>query len=279
MQKPFFSVIVVSLNAGDEVKKTLDSILCQTYTNYEILLKDGGSTDGSITHLEREGYFEKYSCLRQTVQKDKGIYDAMNQALAEAKGKYLIFLNCGDYFFDSLVLEKTAVRIGEYLKDKKEEKRPRIFYGNQWNRLQNTLVTSSPEITNFTLYRNVPCHQVCFYHRELFAQRGYDIRYQVRADYEHFLYSVIQRKAGCCFLDEVIASYEGGGFSEKKESRIISAKEHREITEKYLGKSRCFLYRLILLLTLASLRSKIAENPKLAAGYNQIKSFLYGRKK
>ena len=152
-------------------------------------------------------------------------------------------MNCGDYFFDSQVLEKTAVRIGEYLKDKKEEKRPRIFYGNQWNRLQNTSVTSSPEITNFTLYRNVPCHQVCFYHRELFAQRGYDIRYQVRADYEHFLYSVIQRKAGCCFLDEVIASYEGGGFSEKKESRIISAKEHREITEKYLGKSRCFLYR------------------------------------
>lgn len=279
MQKPFFSVIVVSLNAGDEVKKTLDSILCQTYTNYEILLKDGGSTDGSITHLEREGYFEKYPCLRQTVQKDKGIYDAMNQALAEAKGKYLIFLNCGDYFFDSLVLEKTAVRIGEYLKDKKEEERPRIFYGNQWNRLQNTSVTSSPEITNFTLYRNVPCHQVCFYHRELFAQRGYDTMYQVRADYEHFLYSVIQRKAGCCFLDEVIASYEGGGFSEKKESRIISAKEHREITEKYLGKSRCFLYRLILLLTLAPLRSKIAENPKLAAGYNQIKSFLYGRKK
>ena len=76
-------------------------------------------------------------------------------------------------------------------------------------------------------------------------------------------------------MDHVVASYEGGGFSETKENRKYSDKEHKEITKMYLKKSSCIKYRLILWLTLAPLRSKIAESPRLSAGYNKIKSLLY----
>ena len=284
MQKPFFSIIVVSLNAGKEVKNTLDSILGQTYSDYEIILKDGGSTDESIVNLDKEEYFERNSCIKLITKKDKGIYDAMNQAVEEARGEYLIFLNCGDYFFDDQVLEKTAIKMKEAVvsklsqKEVEEGKNTQIFYGNQWNRKQNTSVISSPQIGKFTLYRNVPCHQVCFYHRDLFSERGYDLTYKVRADYEHFLYSVIKKNAECYYLDEMIASYEGGGYSETKENKIISGKEHKEVTNKYLGKGLCFVYRFILILTLAPLRSKINENPRLSAGYNRIKGLIYRRK-
>ena len=58
MQKPFFSIVVVSLNPGERMKNTLNSILQQTYGDYEVILKDGGSKDGSLQRLLEEGYFE-----------------------------------------------------------------------------------------------------------------------------------------------------------------------------------------------------------------------------
>ena len=58
MQKPFFSIVVVSLNPGDRLEKTLNSITNQSFTDYEVILKDGGSTDGSLEGLQEQGYFE-----------------------------------------------------------------------------------------------------------------------------------------------------------------------------------------------------------------------------
>lgn len=292
MQKPFFSIIVVSLNAGERLKHTVESILGQSCEDYEVIIKDGGSTDGSLDFLLKEKKFRylrknegigpllqkkedgevRDNKIKLIIKEDQGIYEGMNQALEEAKGEYFLFLNCGDYFYDSWVLEKTKKVIEE---KKGEKEKVGIFYGNLFNRKQNSLITSSPKITDFTLYRNVPCHQVCFYHYSLFYQRGYKLCYRVRADYEHFLYCVKKKGAIGYAMDHVVASYEGGGFSETKENRKYSDKEHKEITKMYLKKSSCIKYRLILWLTLAPLRSKIAESPGLSAGYNKIKSLLY----
>ena len=304
MQKPFFSIIVVSLNAGERLKNTVESILGQSCEDYEVIIKDGGSTDGSLDFLPKNhcshSTIEKgtindeldqekkrgkpaeqekikaadYERIKLITKKDQGIYDAMNQALEEAVGEYYLFLNCGDYFYDLKVLEKTKREI-ERKQDEAKEKKPSIFYGNLFNRKQHSVITSAPQITDFTLYRNVPCHQVCFYHYSLFLERGYDISYRVRADYEHFLYCVKKERALCHAMDHVVASYEGGGFSETKENRKCSSLEHKQITQIYLKKSACIKYGLILWLTLAPLRSKIAESPGLSAGYNKIKSLLY----
>ncbi|MBR3606848.1 MAG: glycosyltransferase [Lachnospiraceae bacterium] len=296
MQKPFFSIIVVSLNAGERLNNTVESILGQSYEDYEVIIKDGGSTDGSLDFLSKDhcshSTIEKGTIddeldqekkrvkpaeqerIKLITKKDQGIYDAMNQALEEAVGEYYLFLNCGDYFYDLKVLEKTKREV-ERKQDEAKEKKPSIFYGNLFNRKQHSVITSAPQITDFTLYRNVPCHQVCFYHYSLFLERGYDISYRVRADYEHFLYCVKKKGAIGYAMDHVVASYEGGGFSETKENRKRSSLEHKQITQIYLKKSACIKYRLILWLTLAPLRSKIAESPRLSAGYNKIKSLLY----
>ena len=76
----------------------------------------------------------------------------------------------------------------------------------------------------------------------------------------------------------MIVDYEGGGFSETKENRRISAKEHKEITKKYLSQGQLFRFRLIMWLTLAPLRTKIAENEKTAKIYNGLKEAIYARK-
>lgn len=282
MQMKFISIIVVSLNPGERLKETLNSILEQTYTDYEIIIKDGGSKDGSLDFLKEEGILEKYPQIRLIVQPDKSIYDGMNQAVSYVNGKYVQFLNCGDLFYDKTVLEKTAEYILNRQKTdtadgkKTEQLSPAIFYGNQYNLLQNSIVTSAPEINDFTCYRNVPCHQVCFYDGRLFAKRAYLPQYTVRADYEHFLYCIYEENARAFSMPITVCMYEGGGYSETKENRKKSAAQHKEITAKYLGK-KAVKYRLIMILTLSGLRGKIAESPRLSKFYNAIKSMIYKR--
>lgn len=282
MQMKFISIIVVSLNPGERLKETLNSILEQTYTDYEIIIKDGGSKDGSLDFLKEEGILEKYPQIRLIVQPDKSIYDGMNQAVSYVKGKYVQFLNCGDLFYDKTVLEKTAEYILNRQKTdtadgkKTEQLSPAIFYGNQYNLLQNSIVTSAPEINDFTCYRNVPCHQVCFYDGRLFAKRAYLPQYTVRADYEHFLYCIYEENARAFSMPITVCMYEGGGYSETKKNRKKSAAQHKEITAKYLGK-KAVKYRLIMILTLSGLRGKIAESPRLSKFYNAIKSMIYKR--
>ena len=298
MQKPFFSIVVVSLNPGERLKNTLDSILKQTYTDYEVILKDGGSTDGSLQELIDTGYFENKNRIKIIQKQDKSIYDGMNQAVNELKGRYVQFLNCGDYFYSDTVLEDVArfiiedkkesltnTKESDEFEDKNQEtvsfaieamQSPiKIYYGNQYNQVQDTIIYSAPAINDFTCYRNVPCHQVCFYDYRLFENRAYDLQYKVRADYEHFLYSIYVEKAEGKSMPIIIASYEGGGFSETKENRKKSAMEHAEITKKYLGATKSFKYRLIMWLTLAPVRTWIAENPALSGMYNGVKTCIY----
>ena len=282
MQMKFFSIVVVSLNPGERLKQTLNSILEQTYTDYEVIIKDGGSKDGSLDFLTEEGILEKYPQIRVITQPDKSIYDGMNQAVSYVNGSYVQFLNCGDLFYDKEVLQKTADYI---LAQKKTDEiaeaqdnfgKPSIFYGNQYNLLQNSIVTSAPQINDFTCYRNVPCHQVCFYDRRLFEKRAYLPQYTVRADYEHFLYCIYDQKARAVSMPVTVCVYEGGGYSETKENRKKSAVQHKEITSKYLGK-KAVKYRLIMILTLSGLRGKIAESPRLSKFYNVVKSTIYKR--
>ena len=78
---PFFSIIVVCLNPGEKLLQTLQSIQKQEFRDYEIVLKDGGSTDGSLQKLDPE-----QSGLHVVTKPDRGIYDAMNQAVEEQAG-------------------------------------------------------------------------------------------------------------------------------------------------------------------------------------------------
>ena len=270
MQMKFFSIIVVSLNSGERLYQTLQSILKQTFTDYEVIIKDGGSKDGSTDFIEKENILEKFPQVRFITQSDKSIYDGMNQAVSYVNGRYVQFLNCGDLFYDIEVLGRVAECIG-HEPDKEIKK---IFYGNQYNLLQSSIVTSAPKINDFACFRNVPCHQVCFYDRRLFKKRAYLPEYTVRADYEHFLYSVYEESAKPIFMPVTICVYEGGGYSETKENRKKSAQQHKEITTKYLGK-KAVKYRVIMFLTLAGLRGKIADSPKLSRFYNAIKSAIY----
>lgn len=275
MRDILFSVLVVSLNAGNKLIQTIESILEQDSSEYEVLVKDGGSKDGSVEALEEflekqpEQFKQRVRIVREP---DKSIYDGMNQATAYAKGEYYYFLNCGDSFWDKQALKQVSEAIR---KDKESGKEHLIYYGNIYDVLRSQVVQSNPDIDAFACYRNVPCHQACIYNYSLFEERGYEPKYRVRGDYEHFLWSYFVKRANPRYVDVVLAAYEGGGFSETKENRERSRLEHKEITSKYMSKQELLKYKLILLLTLAPLRTKLAESPRFAGFYQTIKKCIY----
>lgn len=269
MSNVFYSIIVVCLNAGERLHDTIESILQQKYTNYEIIVKDGGSSDGSVEELQAAFQDER---MHIHIRKDNGIYDAMNQAVQLAQGEYDLFLNAGDSFYDETVLDKITEEIERI---KNENKKADVIYGNLYHKALDTIIYAAPEINDFTCYRNVPCHQTCFYHRSMFETRGYKPEYNVRADYEHFLWCFYEKKAKIWYVPVIVASYEGGGYSETKENKKRSARQHREIVVRYMGRKKADKYRWIMLLTLAPLRSAIADNKYLSGIYNGLKTAIY----
>lgn len=286
MRSPMFSILMVALNPGDKLVETMESVMKQTYKEYEVIVKDGGSRDGSLEALR--AYLAGLSRaagiplpeVRILEQPDTGIYDGMNQATREARGEYLYFLNCGDYFASETALEQAAAEIGKAAgqgADGGQNMASRIFYGDIYDALRGQVVASNPHMDAFACYRNVPCHQACIYHHSLFKERGYRPEYRVRADYEHFLWCYFRQDARPRYIPVTLASYEGGGFSETPENRKRSAREHREITAQYMSRGQLRKYRLLLLVTLAPLRTRMAESPAWSGLYNRCKKLLYRR--
>ena len=259
-----FSIIVVCLNPGDKLNQTLDSILAQTYQDYEILVKDGGSKDGSIEGMRQDARIKLF------VEKDTGIYEAMNQAVSHATGDFVLFMNCGDVFYNEKVMEETA-RFAE----KCEQQDNLVLYGDTYSEKNDVVIASAPAINGFTCYRNIPCHQSCFYATRLCKEKPYDPQYRIRADYDHFLWCYYVSKAELKHMGLIVASYEGGCFSESKKNQKRDKEEHKKITECYMSKGELLKYRLIMLATLAPLRKAMAESKVFSGLYHGLKEKLY----
>lgn len=270
-----FSVITVCLNPGDKLAATLASVLDQTCGDYEVIVKDGGSRDGAPEAWKRQsGQRPGAEKVRLVVRKDTGIYDAMNQAVQEASGDFLIFMNCGDMFADNRVLE----RVEEELRQREErgqELERLVLYGDTCSGKQQVLIASAPEITGFVCYRNIPCHQACFYGAALCRKKPYDTEYRIRADYDHFLWCFYRGGAEFCHLAFPVAIYEGDGYSESRENKKRDRQEHSSITKSYMGGWERFRYRALLGLSLAPLRRAIAESRALGGAYHKLKERLY----
>lgn len=313
----FFKIIVVSFNAGENLIKTINSIKEQTFDSWKVIVKDGLSTDGSIDKLRDELMIDadtgmsKDGKFRFVSEKDTGIYDAMNTALnilsfemddrkkapdimtgdstgtgenktevtnngaAQAEGSYVYFLNCGDYLKD----KDTLKRVHDAIVDSTPEaSKKHIFYGDIYERITGQVVASNPKMDDFACYRNVPCHQACFYDIRLMMAEHFDTTWHIRADYEHFLRCVYIDKAVTTYVPVTVADYEGGGYSESGNAKVVSERERKQIVSRYLPKGKVLKYDLIMLITLAPLRTKIARSPKTAGIYNALKSLIYNRK-
>ena len=115
---PLFSIITITFNAEQVLPPTLESVKRQSFTNFEHLVVDGASTDGTVKIAERSGI----KGISVVSESDRGLYDAMNKGIRRAKGEYLIFLNAGDAFHAPSSLQEIADAI-------EQGAQPDIVYG------------------------------------------------------------------------------------------------------------------------------------------------------
>lgn len=247
-KKPFFSIIVVSFNAGDTILKTIESVLKQSFDDYEIIVKDGLSKDETLSFVPESEKIRVYS------EKDTGIYDAMNQAIELSNGKYVCFLNCGDFFANENVLEGIFAIAQNY--------DDAVIYGNYSRK--GVSFKQPGNITDFYLYRTPLCHQTMFISKSLFEQNGlYDTSYKILADYDHTLHDYFSGKK-FVHCDVVVCDYMGGGASETPKGIRIKKEERKIILDKYYSKTQQKKNEFKLKLSFKKLRQKLIgdKSPK-----------------
>ena len=260
MNEPFFSVIVVSLNAGKLIDSTIRSTLEQTDGDFEIIVKDGQSKDDTLSYVPQDSRIKVYS------EPDVSLYDAMNQGIDHSTGRYLIFMNCGDVFASPDVLAKTreAIADGEY----------GMVYGDY---SRDDIVRSQPKnLTWFYMFRTPLCHQsIVFNGDTLRAGLKYEIKYKILADYNMELY--LCRRSKCLHVDTVVCVYLGGGISETKEGLAIKRNDRRGIIRSNYTPLERFGYNLRWRLTLPTLRGLISGNKGMSRFYYSVVNRINGR--
>ena len=157
-EKPLISIITVNLNDVEGLKRTMTSVFEQTYKEYEYIVIDGGSTDGS------KEYIESHSDKIDTwvSEKDSGIYNAMNKGIKVATGEYFLFLNSGDWLHKVNILEITAPVFSNNYS---------IYYGNVeriYNGNKKKIKTYPSQLSFSFFIDSALAHQAVFIKRSLF---------------------------------------------------------------------------------------------------------------
>lgn len=271
MSNTLFSVIIVSFNAGDSIRKTILSTLSQTYKNFEIIVKDGLSGDDTIKNIPDD------SRIKIIENKDHGIYDAMNQAVTYASGTYAIFMNCGDLFFNNKVLETVDNEISGI---KEDGSSPDIIYGN-FER-DGIIMNQPAHMTDYVLYRSTLNHQSVFFKLSNLQERfRYNTRFRMMADYE-LLVRLWKNGRQFLYINIPVCKYEGNGVSESEEGIRIRKAEREAIRCSYFSRKERLDYSFKYALTLPSLRKLISrhkENKIVGKLYYRLRNVYYRNSK
>ncbi len=195
---PKLSIITVNLNNAEGLQKTIESVTLQTYTDYEYIVIDGGSTDGSKEIIEK--YADKITYW--VSEPDKGIYNGMNKGIKAATGEYCLFLNSGDYLINNNILEEVFYNFPD--KD--------IVYGNL--QTKNSILTYPETLTLKTFFFSSIGHPASFIKLNLFEKYGYyNEQNKIVSDWEFFILSLIIHKCSYQNVNKTISFFEGGGIS------------------------------------------------------------------
>lgn len=223
MAAPILSIITVCFRAKDQVRATMENVLKQTWTQFEYLIIDGKSDDGTVDLLAQSVsvFADSGISFRYVSEPDHGIYDAMNKGVRMAKGQWLLFLNAGDLLAGEHVLEQIFEKPAN----------TQIIYGDTLCIYQgNTRLYPALPLDHLT-YEMAFCHQSAFIRRDLLLEHPYDVSYKVCADHQFFLSMYLQKKV-FEYHAFPISIYEIAGYSDK--NKMLSHKE-KERMQKELG--------------------------------------------
>lgn len=208
------SIITINYNNKAGLQRTIDSVICQTWRDFEWIIIDGGSTDGSKELIEQYQNHFSYWCS----EPDKGVYNAMNKGIAKAKGEYLNFMNSGDVFYSNNTLEEVFVRNTPYAD---------MVYGD-WLRIEkyNKVLMKAPdEVSLDFFYTDNICHQAMFIKSEMLKKEGYDESFKIYADWARWVRMALD-DSSFQFVPVTICCFDATeGLSNKLTSNLEMEKE------------------------------------------------------
>lgn len=206
MKMKKFAIITVCLNVENEIEETITSILNQTYTDFEYIIKDGISRDRTLSIAESfaPAFAKKGIPYRIISQPDQGIYDAMNQAVREVQGEWIIYMNAGDLIADPYVL--SMVEESGCLEQAD------IVYGDRVECSDIGYLYRKALPLERMRDRLPFCHQSVFARKCLYEKNSYSLRYRLCSDYRLF-FQWYQEGNRFAYLPIAISIYDRHGVS------------------------------------------------------------------
>jgi glycosyltransferase involved in cell wall biosynthesis len=235
------TIITCTYQAEAVLERTLDSVLMQTHGNVEHLIVDGASTDGTLTLAEdyRQRTLEAENGHRVTIvsEPDKGLYDAMNKAIARATGDYLVFLNAGDVLPARDTLEQIVCSVAD------GETLPGVLYGdtdvvNMEGHFMHHRRLQPPAHLTWRSFRQgmLVCHQAFYARTDLARETPYNLHYRLSADVDwciRVMKAAEQKHLTLRNVGLVVVNYLEGGMSIK--NHRASLKERFHIMRDHYG--------------------------------------------
>ena len=200
------TVAMVTFNAAETLERALKSVVQHRSTALELVVMDGGSSDGTLEIIRR--YRPAIASWRS--EPDGGIYDAMNKAMQLATGDWLMFLGADDELL--VAPEQILPRMS---------RRDAVYYGDV--RIRSTDARSGGRFSRYRLMQENICHQAVLYPKSVYRHKRYDTTSGMLADHR---YNIELRGSGVPFihLDKVISRFEDGGRSSVRDPRFEEIK-------------------------------------------------------
>lgn len=208
------SIITINLNNKVGLEKTIKSVISQKNGDYEFIVIDGASTDGSVDIIQKYAGYINFTLS----EKDKGIYEAMNKGIKNAKGEYFYFLNSGDVFASDMVLLDVF----------KEDHHDSFVCGNYFFDFGGSLVKYDDyrgrdwSFALYDIFSDGLCHQAFFIRRNMFEKYGYyDEQLRIASDFKLFFIAIGMHQEPVKYVDVDIVIYDTEGFSSNVGGKAI----------------------------------------------------------
>lgn len=244
-KQPLLSIITVCFNSVKTIERTFKSILNQQYDNYEYIVVDGGSTDGTIDLIKKYEHLFIHR-MKWKSEPDKGIYDAFNKGITRASGQYIWLVNSDDYIQPgALVLIENIIA---------ENNMPDVISGvvrfvKNGKLLKHWSYNSVTSEKEFRKKRLGVAHPATIVKKETYEKWGiYDPEFHIAGDIDWFL-TVKEKNATFVFSDEELTNFSEGGISCKKHYKLLYRDWKRIYRKHTKSKLEYFIFLIYRILT------------------------------
>jgi len=212
------SIITVSLNSAEYIEETILSVLNQDYPDFEYIIIDGGSTDGTLDIIEKYKQQLTYFCS----EPDNGLYDAMNKGIKRATGDIVGIINSDDYYFPG-----TFSTVNKAFKGKSLDSH--IFWGDVEYEIKGTVKGFRPQKTKIGAFAP---HPSMFCPRKIYERIGlYDTSFRLLGDYDFMYRAINKNKINPIYVPVPIAFFREGGLADSNIKRCL--KDELTVKLKY----------------------------------------------